>query len=448
MLRLDCRKATTFCHGSSRRDFMHVGSLAFLGACLSGRMALEAKPRQSGKTVESCILLYLVGGPPQLDTWDMKPHAPVEFRGPYRPVATNVPGIQISQLFPRMARQTDKLALVRSFCHTNPSHPRAAIWVQTGRPPVAGIRYPHVGCVVEKLKPASGDLPAHVLLPYKARGSQSAGFLGKLHQPFVVDSDPSDSRFQVRDLLPPDNVSTVRVNRRRSFRTLVDDAFQKFEEGSAEAKLIDSNFAQAYQIISSAEARQAFELDREPEKVRGRYGTNRFGQSCLLARRLVERGVRFVTVNMFDDFSGSWDIHGQAPFAPITGLNNLGPMLDNACASLIEDLHDRGMLEQTMVVVFGEFGRSPRVNPSGGRDHWPGCGSMIFAGGGVAGGQVIGASDRTASEPTDRPVSPEEILATIYHALGISLHTDLPGPGARPVPIVEIGVEPVQELFA
>ena len=447
MFRVDAQSTVRMCNGATRRDFLHVGSLAFFGTSLSQWLALKAASGVDENKQVSCIFLYLTGGPPQLDTWDPKPSAPSEFRGPYRPIATNVPGVQISQLFPRMAQQTDKLAIVRSFAHTNPSHPRASTWVQTGRPPAAGIRYPHMGCVINKLKQSHGDLPTHILLPYKARSSQTAGFLGNLHQPFIVDSDPSDPNFQVKDLLPPEYVSAARVDRRRTFRDLVDSSFREFEE-QAEGKLLDANFAQAYQIISSATAREAFELKGESKELRGRYGDNRFGQGCLLARRLIERGVRFVTVNMYDDFSGSWDIHGQTPFAPIAGMEQLGPTFDAAFASLIEDLAQRGLLEQTLVVAMGEFGRSPKINPSGGRDHWPYCGSMIFSGGGVVGGQVIGASDKTASAPTDRPVSPDEIVASVYHALGVSLHTDLPGPAARPVPIVEIGVEPVHELFA
>ena len=448
MLRIDSAKPVSCCSGVSRRDFLHVGALPFLGSGLAGLSALQAASPVELDKETNCIFLYLMGGPPQLDTWDTKPHAPVEFRGPYKSTATNVPGIEVSQLFPRMACQADKVSLIRAFCHTNPSHPRASTWVQTGRPPVAGITYPHVGCVVDKIKQSRGELPAHILLPYKARSSQSAGFLGNLHQPFVVDSDPSSPEFRVKDLLPPDYVTSVRIDRRRRFRDVVDGAFREFEQRSADGKLLDANFARAYQIISSSSARKAFELSHESEKLRDQYGRNRFGQGCLLARRLIERGVRFVTVNMYDDFSGSWDIHGQAPFAPLAGLDDLGPTFDHAFASLIGDLHDRGLLNKTLVVAMGEFGRSPKVNPSGGRDHWPYCGSMIFAGGGVRGGQVIGASDKIASEPADRPVSPDEIVATIYHALGISVHTELLGAGSRPVPIVEIGVEPIRELFS
>ncbi len=447
MLRLDGPISVPLCQGLSRRDFLHAGSLAFLGLTLPELELLKARGLADPSNQMNCIFLLLLGGVPQLDTWDMKPDAPAEIRGPYQPISTQTPGIQISQLFPRMAQHTNKLALIRSFHHTNPAHPQAQQWMQTGRPPSAGIEYPHLGCVVEKLSKARGDLPSHILLPFKPKRGQSAGFLGKTHEPFVIDSDPSNREFQVRDLLPPDYVSALRVERRLGFRRLVDRAFKRFEEGSTPTRLLDSNFAQAYQIISSSEAREAFDLELEPEKLRRRYGMNQFGQSCLLARRLVERGVRFVTVNMFDDLAGSWDIHGQAPFASLTALDSLGPSFDNGFSTLIEDLHDRGLLDNTLVVATGEFGRSPKVNPAGGRDHWPACGTLVFSGGGVVGGQVIGSSNSIASEPKDRPVSPDEILASIYRALGISLHTELPGPGNRPVPIVEIGVEPIHELF-
>ncbi len=447
MLRLDGPTSPHLCQAVHRRDFLHAGSLAFLGLTLPGFMELRAAGRTTPDKDVNCILLFLEGGAPQMDTWDPKPDAPAEIRGPYKPIATNVAGIRITELFPRMARHADKFALIRSCYHTNPAHPQAKTWMQTGLPPLPGIQYPHPGCVVDKLKGARGDLPAHILLPYRPDKGQGPGFLGKTHEPFVIDSDPSDPSFRVRDLRPPDYVSAVRARRRISFRRLIDRSFLEFEENCAESRLLDANFSQAYRIVSSRQARQSFDLTGEPDPLRQSYGMNRFGQSCLLARRLVERGVRFVTVNMFDDLAGSWDIHGQAPFTSLSALDTLGPMFDQAFSSLLEDLQQRGMLEQTLVVAMGEFGRSPKINPAGGRDHWPACGTLILAGGGVVGGQVIGSSDRTASEPRDRPVEPMEILASLYHALGISIHTELDGPGSRPVPVVEIGVEPIRELF-
>ena len=215
-------------------------------------------------------------------------------------------------------------------------------------------------------------------------------------------------------------------------------------------RLFDATFHQAYTLMSSQKAREAFELAREPEQVRQKYGQNRFGQSCLLARRLIEAGVRFVTVNMFETVFDeiTWDIHGSKPFSPISCYRDLvGPMFDMAYSSLLQDLHDRGLLTSTMVLAMGEFGRTPKVNPAGGRDHWPQCWSIVMAGGGVKGGQVIGASDEIGATPKDRPTSPAEVAATIYKGLGISLELELPGAQGRPIPLVERGVEPIKELF-
>jgi len=327
--------------------------------------------------------------------------------------------------------------------------------MQTGRLFQGGLEYPHIGCVLSKYKGPKGDVPPHVLIP-KVIGptggnmphGQSAGFLGKTFDPFVLNADPSDPNFRVPDMLPPDYIAAVRVDRRRSWRNEIDKSVSYFES-SQDAKLMDSTFNQAYTLMSSAKAREAFELRQESDDARKKYGMNRFGQGCLLARRLIERDVRFVTVNMFEDLGGglSWDIHGTAPFSSISALDTLGPMFDSGFSSLIEDLADRGLLPQTLVVATGEFGRTPKINPSGGRDHNPACGTVIFAGGGIAAGQVVGSSDSIGAEPRDRPIRPEEVVATVYHALGISLNTNLPGPQNRPIPIVDVGVKPIQELF-
>ncbi|HLW80353.1 MAG TPA: DUF1501 domain-containing protein, partial [Terriglobia bacterium] len=279
---------------------------------------------------------------------------------------------------------------------------------------------------------------------------QSAGFLGKTFDPFVLNADPSDPNFKVPDMLPPDYIASVRVDRRRSWRDEVDKSVSYFES-SQDAKLMDSTFNQAYTLMSSAKAREAFELGKEPDEVRKRYGMNRFGQGCLLARRLIERDVRFVTVNMFETVFNeiTWDIHGSAPFSPISCYRDLvGPMFDNAFSSLIEDLHQTGLLDNTMVLAMGEFGRTPKVNPAGGRDHWPQCWSVIMAGGPIKGGQVVGASDDIGGAPQDRPVSPGEIAATVYHGLGIQLDLELPGPQSRPIRLVDNGMEPITQLFS
>jgi hypothetical protein len=279
---------------------------------------------------------------------------------------------------------------------------------------------------------------------------QDAGFLGKAYDPFVLNADPSVKNFKVPDLLPPQEIGEVRLKRRRELRDLVDSSVKNFE-ASEQAKLMDANFASAYRIMTSAQAREAFDLTKEPMKVRERYGMNRFGQSCLLARRLVERGVRFVTVNTFITVFGeiTWDIHGSKPFTSIEGMRDIvAPMYDQGYTALIEDLFQRGMLDNTMVAGLAEFGRTPKVNPAGGRDHWPNCWTVSFAGGGVKGGRVVGKSDEIGAYPAERPISPKEIVATIFDSLGVDLHTELPGPQGRPYPVVDFGVQPIKELFA
>jgi hypothetical protein len=457
MLRVDADQPVHFCDGLTRRDFLHAGSLAMLGLGLPTLRALEARGAVGGGRDVNCILLFLVGGPSQLDTWDLKPDAPEEIRGPFRPIDTRVPGVQVSEVFPRLAGLMDKVALVRSVYHTAAAvHDTGHQMMQTGRLFTGGIEHPHVGCVLSRLKGARGEIPPHVLLPRPigATGGnmphgQSAGYLGKTHDPFVLDADPNDKAFKVPDLLPPDYVTAVRERRRRSLRAAIDGAVGAFES-SADARLLDANFEGAFRIMASPTARAAFDLKAEPDSVRDRYGRTRFGQSCLLARRLVERGVRFVTVNMFETVFNeiTWDIHGSAPFSPIECYKDeVGPNFDTAYSALLEDLARRGLLDDTMVLAFGEFGRTPKINPAGGRDHHPACWTALFAGGPIVGGRVVGASDEIGYAPKDRPVSPAEIAATVYHGLGIRLDTELPGPQGRPLRLVDHGVEPITELF-
>ncbi len=458
MFRLDADRAVEFCDGLRRRDFLHAGSLSLLGLGLTQMAGLNALGAvDPNKKDVNCILLMLVGGPSQLDTWDMKPNAPVEIRGPYKPIKTNVPGIEISENFPRMAKHADKYALIRSCYHTAAAvHDTGHQMMQTGRLFQGGVEYPHVGCVLTKVKGPRGDVPSHVLLPHPIGNTggnmphgQTAGFLGKTYDPFVLNADPSDPNFRVPDLLPPDYLSALRVDRRRDWHAMVDSSVSRFET-SQDARLLDSTFQQAYTLMSSKKARAAFALHDEPEEVRNRYGENRFGQGCLLARRLIEAGVRFVTVNMFETVFDeiTWDIHGSKPFSPISCYKDLvGPMFDMAYSSLLSDLHDRGLLDNTLVLAFGEFGRTPKVNPAGGRDHWPQCWTVLMAGGGVKGGKIVGASDDLGGSPKDRPVNPGEIAATAFHSLGIDLRLELPGAQGRPIPVVERGTEPIHELF-
>ncbi|MGH9351110.1 MAG: DUF1501 domain-containing protein [Terriglobia bacterium] len=458
MFRLDADKKIHLSGGVTRRDFLHAGSLAMLGLTLPQFMGLKALGAVNPKKGINCIQLMLVGGPSQLDTWDMKPDAPASIRGPYKPIRTNVPGIEISEIFPRMARHADKFALLRSVYHTAAAvHDAGFQMMQTGRPFRDGLESPNYGSVLSERKGPKGAIPANVLLPYpigqlggNLPHGDTAGFLGKKYDPLILNSGPSGTRFRVPDARHPDYIAALRVDRRRDWRNAIDQSVSSFESNQ-NATLMDSTFSEAYALMTSSKARAAFDLNQETEDVRKKYGMNRFGQSCLLARRLVENGVRFVTVNMFDTVFNeiTWDIHGSAPFSPISCMgDSVGPMFDNAFTSLIEDLSQRGLLESTLVVATGEFGRTPRINCAGGRDHWPQCWTIVFAGGGIKGGQIVGASDSIAGAPKDRPVQPAHMAATIYHALGIPIDLILTTPEGRQVRLVDHGFDPIMELFS
>ena len=458
MLKVTGNGSITTCDGITRRDFLQVGALGAIGLSLSKLaelQALGAAPK--GSDDRSCIMIFNLGAPSQLDTWDMKPDAPSEIRGPFKPIRTNNPDIQISEIFPLMAKLADKFSLVRSCYHTAPAvHDSGHQMMQTGRFFTGGVNTPHAGCALEFLKGRRNELPANIILP-EVMGptggnmphGQDAGFLGKSFDPFVLNTDPSKKDFKVPDLLPPSEIGEIRLERRRELREVVDDAVKNFE-ASPNACLMDTNFASAYRLMTSTKAREAFDLTKEPQKVRDRYGMTRFGQCCLLARRLVEAGVRFVTINtfitVFDEIT--WDIHGSKPFTSIQGMKDIvAPMYDQGYSALLEDLFQRGMLDKTMIACLAEFGRTPKVNPAGGRDHWPQCWTINFAGGGVKGGRVVGKSDDIGAYPTERPVQPKEVVATIYKSLGLDLETHLPGPNSRPYPLVDFGTQAIKELF-
>ena len=458
MIKLDADRAVHFCDGVTRRDFLHAGAITMLGLTLPDFFALKEFGAVALEKDINCIQLMLVGGPSQLDTWDMKPEAPDSIRGPYKPIRTNVSGMEISEIFPRMAKHADKFALLRSVYHTGAAvHDTGCQMIQTGRLFQGGLESPNYGCVLNKLKGPRGDVPPNVLIPIpigqlggNLPHGDTAGFLGKAYDPFVLNADPSDANFKVPDLLPPGYLASLRVDRRRNWRNAVDESVKYFES-SQDARLMDSTFQQAYTLMTSAKAREAFDLAQEPEAVRRKYGMNRFGQGCLLARRLIERDVRFVTVNMFDTVFNeiTWDIHGSAPFSPITCYGELiGPMFDNAYSSLLEDLHSSGLLKNTLVLATGEFGRTPKINPAGGRDHWPQCWTIVFAGGGIKGGQVVGSSDDIGSAPKDRPVAPGHVAATVFKALGLPIDLELKTPEGRVVRLVDHGFDPIDEMLA
>lgn len=457
MLKFEANKGVKFCDGLTRRDFLRAGALSAgaLSLSLPDLMAAD----QAGKSKDiNCILLFLVGAPSHLDTWDLKPDAPDTVRGPFKPAKTNVPGIEISEHFPLMGKVADRYALVRSVHHkAAPIHETGHQMMQTGYLSRGGQDYPHFGAVVSHVMGRRpGGLPPFVVLPgpigntgVSVSHGQSSGYLGAKHEPFFLRGDAAADGFRIADLETPSGLDPARLQTRRSLLEAVDNAHRAFD-ATEDIRSRDNAYEQAFSLIFSEKAKKAFDIASEKDDIRARYGRNTFGQSCLLARRLVEHGVRLVTVNMFDTVFNeiTWDCHADGGSLAVRlddYKETLCPMFDLAYTSLLEDLKQRGMLDNTLVVAMGEFGRTPQLNPRGGRDHWPGVWSILFAGANVKGGQVIGASTKNGAEPKDRPVLPEEIAATVYQGLGIDLNTRLPGPENRPLPIIE--AEPIDELF-
>lgn len=445
------------CGGMTRREVLQVGSLSAIGLTLPQLLAAEEAQKADARDDErACIMIFNLGAPSQLDTFDMKPEAPAEIRGPFQPIETRG-DFQISEMLPKHAEVADKFSVVRSCYHTGAAvHDAGWQMMQTGRLFSGGVNTPHAGSVVSYLRGRRTDLPPFVVLPeLMGRGGgnlpngQAGGFLGKAYDPFALNADPSQPNFQAPDLLPPDYIGAARLDRRRKMRSIIDETVQNFEH-TENAQLLDNNFQAAFRLMTSTQAREAFDLAKEPTAVRERYGMNRFGQCCLLARRLIEAGVRFVTINTFLTVFNevTWDIHGSKPFTSIEGMKQVvAPMYDQGYSALIQDLDQRGMLSKTLVCNLAEFGRTPKVNPAGGRDHWPQCFTCCFAGGGVQGGRAVGASDPIGGVPADRPTTPAEVVATIFHSLGLDLETHLPGPSGRPFPIVNFGTHEVRELF-
>jgi hypothetical protein len=458
MLRLTDRGTAHTCDGVTRRDFLQVGALGAIGLGLPQLVAArEAGVVSKEHDDRSVIMIFNLGAPSQMDTFDPKPQAAAEIRGPFAPISTKG-DFQITEILPRHAAVADKFSIVRSCFHTAAAvHDTGHQMLQTGRLFTGGLNTPHVGCALAYLRGRKSDLPPFVILPEPMGPTggnlphgQDAGFLGKAYDPFALMADPSQPNFKVPDLLPPQDLGQARLDRRRRLRQIVEEHVAQFE-ASPSAKLMDANFEAAWRMMTSPQARAAFDLSQEPKEVREKYGLNRFGQCCLLSRRLIEAGVRCVTVNtfltVFDEIT--WDIHGSKPFTSIEGMKDIvAPMYDQAYGALIEDLADRGMLEKTLVCNLAEFGRTPRINPAGGRDHWPQCFCAYFAGGGIAGGRTVGKSDPAGAYPAERAVEPAEVVATIYKSLGFDLDTALPGPNGRPFPLVDFGKHEIKELFA
>jgi len=447
------------CSGPSRRSFLQAGSAGMAGLTLPALMQLEASGavQYDRSKIKNCITLFLVGSPGHLDTWDMKPDAPDDIRGKFKPAQTNLPGVHICEHFPLMARMTDKVALIRSLHHkTGTAHSNGSRWMMTGQDAVGPNQQPHTGSVIARVFGPKGNLPSSIILPGKIGNTggpsingQEARYLGSAYEPFFLGGDPARSNFKVDDLVPAQGQSEFRISARRRLLSQLDQLKRRAETNATLQR--DSAYSRAFNLLTSPEAKSSFDLGKEPDKLRDRYGRNTLGQSCLLARRLIERGSRYVTVNHFDTVFNicCWDMHANGGSLNNTYLDYerlLIPQLDQAFTALVEDLEQRGMLEETVVAVLSEFGRTPKLNGKGGRDHYPPAWTNFLCGGNIRGGQVIGSTDKIGAAPHERPVTPPEVIASIYHGMGIDLErTMMPGPGSRPIRLID--AEPIAELF-
>jgi len=440
-------------HNIDRRNFLQAGMLGMLsGLAMPRPAAAQALGRE--RPIRSCILVYLLGGPPHLDMWDPKPNAPAEIRGPFRPIATSVPGVQFSEHLPHLARRADKLAVVRSVGYANNDHPYMIYYTLTGRVspaplgantvlPPSRSDYPHMGSVVARYKHTDWSVPGYVAIPevrirmqaVPVSGGGRAGFLGPSFDPFAVNDDPRDP---LSALQLPAGVTPQRFDSRGGLLAVLEGCAPQ----TRPAREHEAFRRSASRLLTSPAARDLFNLEREPAPLRDRYGRHRFGQSMLLARRLAEAGVSLIGVH-FNHMTrcDGWDTHARN-FDCLK--DELLPLVDGSMSALIDDLQQRGMLDETLVVCMGEFGRTPRINGSAGRDHWGPCGSVVLAGGGVGGGQIIGSSDQIGAFPRDNPIDPADIQATIYQRFGMDPHQEMRDQLGRPLPL-SVGT-PIRQL--
>ncbi len=428
-----------------RRGFLTVGSLGLLGISTTGWLALQrafSAVQNGNASAQSCILFWLEGGPPQMDTWDPKPNSN------FTPIATTVAGTQISELFPKVARLADKLSIIRSVSTKEGNHPQGTYFTMTGHRPNSEIRFPSFASIIAKEKGRRNEMPAYVMAnkayevePFSYDPAFQAGFIGAGYNPLVIQDPilygnsaadrpaelPPEAKFRLPDLSLPKSVSREVIEDRLSFLKVVDRQYREHEKLAEFAKM-DTFSQQALELVTSPRVKQAFDLSAEPTEQRDAYGRDRIGQSALFARRLVERGCRFVTISPYK--TGHWDTHGKNDERM---RDTLAPSSDRVISTLITDLENRGMLESTLVLVMGEFGRTPNINAGLGRDHWPNCWSLLLAGGGIQGGRVVGASDEKAANVADRLVSIGDVFATVYKCFGIDWTKTYASPVGRPV---------------
>ena len=433
---LDVSQSERRCDGISRRGFLHLGILGSLGFSLADLFRLGAVESTPHPKAQSCILIWLDGGPSHLDTFDPKPDAPSEVRSVFRAIPSTVSGINICEHLPRTAKVMHEVALIRSLTHELGNHDTGTRFMLTGNRPVASLEYPSLGSILARETDSRSALPSYVAIPNDGVGGNSnaarAGFLANSYSPFNAGDDPA----RVRDLHPPEGVSFLRSERRRGMLMKI-DAFTRAIEGNSNNDDRDAFYEQAYRLIASPEAKAAFDLSGENTATRDLYGRSRVGSGCLLARRLIEAGSRFLTV-----VDTGWDMHNQIfrelPDSRFPGSGKL-PSLDRAYAGLISDLRQRGLLDSTLVVMMGEFGRTPKLNALGGRDHWPRAGFVCMSGGGVRGAQVIGATDAHGEAPSERPVSPDDVAFSILRMLGVDPTKEVATPSGRPVRYLKTG---------
>jgi hypothetical protein len=423
----------------NRRSMLKVGALALGGLTLPGVLKARAASGSAANR-KSVILVWLAGGPSHIDMYDLKPNAPAEVRGDFKPISTNVPGVQIGEHLPLQAKLFDKISVVRSAYHTNAGHGMGSQWMQTGYQATIEVNdniFPSTGSVVSCLKgPNEPGLPAYVNLPRKASFANAA-YLGASYNPFAPDANPNDANFQVRNLKLPGRVSAERLENRKKLVSDI-DTIRRDIDLKGDVSGFDTFYRDAMEMVTSVKATSAFDVNKESVKLRDRYGRNDLGQCCLLARRLVESGVTFVTVQA----GGGWDTHGNN----FTELKRrLLPQYDAAVAALVEDLHERGLSDDVLVMSMGEFGRTPKINKDAGRDHWPGAMSILYAGGGLKMGQMIGTTDSTASYPNSKPYTPGCVLSTMYHVVGIDHKHVFHDDAKRPLPVLSEG-DPIKEL--
>jgi hypothetical protein len=441
---------TRFCDGVSRRDVLRLGAASLFGTAwgLPQLLAREEAARQAGKSPHdiSLIYLFLHGGLSTIDTFDMKPEAPAEFRGEFKPIATVLPGVQVCEHLSRVAQQMKHFSLVRSFRHHNSDHGPADHFMLTGYFPGAGFNptanpnntRPSFGSIIARKLGPRGSVPPYVCLP-KLHPSCGSAYLGPVAAPFVIDADPNAPNFSVPDIVPPVTLAADRIEGRKELLGEL-DRFQREAEGkiNKQAQTVGVFQQRAFELVTSAAARKAFNIHAENDKLRDEYGRHNLGQSCLMARRLVEAGVRCVTID-----HSNWDTHDNN-FNVLKG--QLLPALDTAMSTLFRDLAERGLLDTTLVVVTGEFGRTPRINKNAGRDHWGPGFTVMLGGGGIKGGLVVGKTNNRAEQPASDPYGPADLAATICRLMGIDPEEELYTPDGRPIKIVNEG-KVIQELL-